>query len=77
MKRFSGKYSLHSVVFFSFLIICQACTVKYVADYDPSVMEEIVKVSKAVDMFYAQILEMPEGERQYEKLKAGYINIDG
>ena len=70
---------LANVALFLFLLglATSACTVKYVADYDASVMEEIVKVSKAVDMFYAQILETPEGERKYEKFKAGYINIEG
>lgn len=58
-------------------LVFSGCTVKYVADYDPAVMDEIVQVSKAVDMFYGQVLETPEGERQYEKFRSQYAAIDG
>jgi hypothetical protein len=52
------------------------CTVRYVAEYDASIKDEIVRIAKDVDLFYGRLLEAPSGERQYRKYKDDYLKIE-
>ncbi len=52
------------------------CTVRYVAEYDASIKDEIVRIAKEVDLFYGQVLDTPTGERQYKKFKDDYLKIE-
>ena len=65
-------------VFLLFLavIATTGCTVRYVADYDAVVLDEIICISKKVDMFYGEILETSADRRGYEDFKNRYIEIE-
>jgi len=65
-------------VFLLFLAIIATtgCAVRYVADYDAVVLEEIICISKKVDMFYGEILETSADRRGYEDFKDRYIEIE-
>jgi hypothetical protein len=58
------------------LLAAYGCVVHYVADYDSSVKNEILSISKKVDIFYGELLETPVQERKYESYKARYIDIE-
>ncbi len=62
-----------SLVLFASVI---GCTVRYVAEYDASIKDEIVRIAKEVDLFYGQLLDTPSGERQYKKYKDDYLKIE-
>ena len=57
-------------------LTCSGCPVKYVADYDATMKEEIVQVSKKVDLFWGNMLDTPAGERIYAKYKDRYNEIE-
>jgi len=64
-------------LFFIILVmVTSACTVKYVADYDASIMDEIIQISKKVDLFWGELLDTPEAERRYEKFRNKYTAIE-
>jgi hypothetical protein len=52
------------------------CTVRYVAEYDASIQDEIVRIAKQVDLFYGQLLDAPPGERPYKQYKNDYLKIE-
>ena len=52
------------------------CTVRYVAEYDGSIRDEIIRIAKTVDLFYGQMLDTPTAERQYKKFKDDYLKIE-
>lgn len=58
------------------LLFIHGCAIKLVADYDEKVAQEIINVSKQVDQFYGELIEMVESERRYEKFKDKYIQIE-
>lgn len=53
-----------------------SCTVQYVAEYDESIKNEIVRIAAQVEMFYADILETDEAERVYKNFRDRYISIE-
>lgn len=59
-----------------FIILFTSGCVKYAADYDATVLEEIIFVSKKVDMFFGSVLETPDNKRDYENFKSSYIAIE-
>lgn len=58
------------------VIATTGCAVRYVADYDAVVLDEIICISKKVDMFYGEILETSADRRGYEDFKGKYIEIE-
>lgn len=56
--------------------VLSGCPVKLVADYDGNTFEETVKLSKKVDLFYGNLLEIREPERQYKKFAEQYVEIE-
>jgi len=56
--------------------VTTGCALRYVADYDAVVLEEIICISKKVDMFYGEVLETPADKRWYEDFKGRYIEIE-
>lgn len=64
------------LLFFLFPVFFFGCTVQYVAEYDESVKNEIVRIAAQVEMFYADILETNEAERVYENFRDRYISIE-
>lgn len=65
------KYVIQQKISFIILIImllsASGCVVRYVADYDESIKEEIVQVAKKVDLFWGALLDTPAADRKYEK----------
>jgi hypothetical protein len=74
------KYLLNVKVTLIFIItlslIISGCAVKYVADYDASVQEEIFQIAKKVDLFWGALLDMEKSKRVYEKFKDQYNQIE-
>lgn len=64
------------LLFFLFPVFFFGCTVQYVAEYDESIKNEIVRIAAQVEMFYADILETDEAERVYENFRDRYISIE-
>jgi hypothetical protein len=60
----------------TFSIIISGCAVKYVADYDASVQEEIIQIAKKVDLFWGALLDLENSKRVYEKFKDQYNQIE-
>jgi len=56
-------------LFFLLFSVTTGCTVRYVAEYDAAIKEEIVQVSKKVDLFWGELLGTPVKERNYAKFK--------
>lgn len=63
-------------LFFLVFLVSTGCTVKYVAEYDAAIKEEIVQVSKKVDLFWGELLDTPINERKYAKFKDKYNEIE-
>lgn len=61
------------VLFFTLL---NGCAIRYVADYDAGIKEEIVQIAKKVDMFWGELLDTEKGNRQYSRFKVKYNEIE-
>lgn len=62
--------------FIILFIVTSGCSVKYVTDYDASIKDEIVHIFKKVDLFWGELLDTPDTEREYEKFKNKYTEIE-
>lgn len=58
------------------LAVTAGCPMRFVADYDSAVVEEIFLISKKVDMFFGKILETSGENREYDNFKNTYIEIE-
>ena len=58
------------------LFASSGCAVRYVADYDASIKEEIFQVAKKVDIFWGVLLDTDKAERPYDKFKEQYNQIE-
>lgn len=64
-------------LFFLLVFIANTgCTVRYVAEYDAAIKEEVVQVSKKVDLFWGELLDTPINERKYIKFKDKYNELE-
>lgn len=70
--RFRFLYLLFLLIYFG----AAGCTVKYVAEYDTTIKDEIVQISKKVDLFWGDLLDTPSNERKYGKFKVKYNEIE-
>jgi hypothetical protein len=52
------------------------CTYRYVADYDPYVVEDVYAISKRVDVFYGKLIETPANGRAYLSFRDTYIDVE-
>jgi hypothetical protein len=50
--------------------------VRYVAEYDASIKDEIIRIAKEVDLFYGRLLDTPANQRQYDKSRDKYLEIE-
>ena len=57
-------------------VLLGGCSIKFVADYDSTTFEEILKVGKKVDRFYGDLLETPASNRQYQKYADRYVEME-
>ncbi len=74
------RANLNVRLFFVYILLLfltiTGCTVKYVAEYDATIKEEIIQVSKKVDLFWGDMLDTPANERKYVKFKDKYNEIE-
>lgn len=71
--------TISKLYLFCFLVIpllTNSCTVQFVAQYDETIKNEIVRISGEVDKFYVELLETKESERPYENCKEKYVAIE-
>lgn len=59
-----------------FALLASGCTVKYVAEYDAAIKDETVAIARKVDLFWGNLLDTPTDQRQYEKFKTLYNEIE-
>lgn len=64
------------VLCLAFLLALSGCSYKLVASFDEGTQESILKCARLIDGFYTGLLEVPEGERAYEKFAPGYREIE-
>jgi hypothetical protein len=77
MNPLYGRKKLFFVLLLSIVLVVTAgCPFRFVADYDPAIVQEIFRISKKVDMFFGRILETPSVERTYDNFKDTYIEIE-
>ena len=76
MKEVSTKFKRLVLLTIIVFPVVTGCTWRYVADYDATVVEEINRISKKVDVFYGKLLETPADERGYQRFKDTYIDIE-
>ncbi len=74
MKKLIRNKSIFLLLIFA--LLTSGCAVKYVADYDASIKEEIVQVAKKVDLFWGELIDTKVSERSYDKFKAKYNDIE-
>ena len=57
------------------LALC-GCSLKYVADYDSTTLEQTLAAGKKVDLFYGNLLETLPSQRPYAKYSTSYVDIE-
>jgi hypothetical protein len=67
--------------FRSLIILCcvlcsVSCTVRYVAEYNAALSDEIIRVAKKVDYFYANLQNASDSLRTFDKSVEHYTEID-
>jgi len=70
-KGFFSIYLLPTI-----LLLFVSCTVQYVAQYDESIKNEIIRIASEVNMFYVKLLETDEVERTYDIFQKDYLAIE-
>ena len=71
------KLNMHSLFFILLTAFTLAgCSVKFVADYDATTYEEIIRVGKDVDNFYGNLLEQASQDREYHKYSEQYVALE-
>lgn len=65
-----------AVFLFALFVFFNSCTVQYVAEYDESVKNEIIRIAAQVETFYAELLEADSTERVYINFKDQYLAIE-
>ena len=73
--RINTRYLIACLTVFS-LIVFYGCTVQYVAVYDESIKNEIIRIAGEVEMFYATLLEADASLRGYNNFKDRYLAIE-
>lgn len=68
------KYSI--ILLIITLLSLYGCAVKYVADYDASIKDEIIQVAKKVDLFWGALLDTKSTDRKYDKYKDQYNEVE-
>jgi hypothetical protein len=68
-----SQYFLSLLLVFGML---SGCTVKYVAEYDSYIKEEIVQIAKKVDLFWGKLIDTPIEDRKYDAFKDQYNEIE-
>lgn len=76
MKAFQNQWKLVVQLSLVCFLISGCFTVKFVPDYDDSIKNEIIQISKTVDLFWGKLLETKPKDRLYKKFKDQYVEIE-
>ena len=58
------------------LILISSCAVKMVADYDQNTINQVIEISKMIDLFYIRLYEADSSGSDYENFHENYIYIE-
>ncbi|MEX2639665.1 MAG: hypothetical protein WD266_03185 [Balneolales bacterium] len=58
------------------VLLLGGCTVRYVADYDETIRDEIYEIAADVDHFWGFMAEFPQDERRYVGFRGDYVEIE-
>ena len=75
-NRFQDRTCMIFLLLALSIIPIESCSVHYVADYDASIKDETFHVAKEVDLFWGNLLDVKSNERQYDKFKSQYNEIE-
>jgi hypothetical protein len=64
------------LILFLLIILITSCAVKLIADYDRNTADKIIEISKLVDLFYMNLLDIEPSERMYNEFTEEYKNIE-
>ncbi len=70
------KIRLWILILFITLFSINGCAVHYVADYNATIKNEIVQVAKKVDLFWGALLDTKPIDREYDKFKDQYNQLE-
>ncbi len=75
-----GHYR-QKIFFFSLLVTfavagLQSCSVNFVPPYDKTLSDQVTQLMKEIDVFYLEMQEYNEDERNYERFIEDYIQIE-
>jgi len=74
------KYKERIKLSFATLIITlfnvSGCTTHYISNYDPAIKNEIIEVSKKIDIFWGALFDVKPSKRKYDKFKIQYNQIE-
>jgi hypothetical protein len=71
------KYWLTLLFCSIFLGMLGACGhMQLITEYDTKVFEETLRIGGRVDLFYGQMLEVPDQERKYAKYANQYVELE-
>jgi hypothetical protein len=74
MKIQHKSFQFSILVFLSLSL--SGCGFRYVADYNSALSDEIIRVAKKVDFFYAILQNMPDSLRTFDKSVGQYTEIE-
>lgn len=75
MKKYLRKFSITFFIL-TILLTINGCAVRYVADYDAAIKDEIIQIAKKVDLFWGALLDTEPDKRKYAAFKDQYNAIE-
>lgn len=77
MKKLRNHHIPQVLIILGLLtLLLSGCTIRLVADYDAETEKAIFETAKKVDLFYVQLLDTPEDQRQYAAFADSYMTIE-
>ena len=76
MKKYFRRFST-TLFTLIILLTINGCAVRYVADYDAAIKDEIIQIAKKVDIFWGALLDTKPDKRKYAAFKDQYNTIEG
>jgi len=58
------------------LMLLSACSLNLISDYDEQSLQDMERIAKQVDMFYAKLLYTSSEQRDYQQFSSDYIHIE-
>ncbi len=74
--KYVTQYKFSIIFLITVLLSANGCAVRYIADYDASIKDEIFQVAKKVDLFWGALLDTQSADRKYDKFKDQYNQIE-